>query len=657
MLATVPVKDSLHVTNEIEPSLPTAENSMPILVSSTPVSPMGTMETSHSSNIWATVDVPGSPLLSRLFNALQIECHGEIPAISIGSPIAASAEPYIAETEIEDISIEEQPENAAEKDETGTTSLSSCSSVLNLRENQHWRQPECNLLNESFDEWAFSRWDFSKGQPLHREIKMGPGKPISPFPISYTTITRGTSTIQRPVLCQWQKLETDETVYKNRLRILKKSFSEDDPRIIKAMSDLAYIYGLQCKDRQSERLSRHVAISLRRIHGFKHRETLSAYLDVVYNLIDQGKHRLAAKIQQQVHATILNHIGTEDNLSLRSTIAWSYIYRGLSENEEADTIFRQILQRRLNTLGPRHRKTLDVMGRFASFLRYSGNLIEVEKLLSSVFQLQHEAEGTEWQDISYNELDLAKLLMARGRYREGKTLALKAAEVLEFFLGPDHQDTFRCYTAVARCLYKLGQYAESESKLQEMLERQVKRRGESHLQIAYTMMFLGQVLIKTGRSQEAVGYYETCLRVRVENLGLENPDVIEACDRLGGCYESLGRYEDAFDLYQRTVDQLRSTNTDEHPAVVKIRSWIAELRALLAARKDAVCYEQDDYHKPDEVDFDMISDEKANSEGEEETTGQEGDAISEEWMSTFVDLQSPGVDANEEVYPDWQANV
>jgi tetratricopeptide (TPR) repeat protein len=646
--------NELDNTNGCEPSLPNTRSSTLTPHDSTSVSPATVIESSQNLSIWTTVDLPGSPLLSRLFKALQIECPTEIPPISIGSPVAECAKTYIADVDVGEISNGKQTDDAMEQGALEANSIPGCSAVVLRKEFPPFSLRKWNLLNESFDEWAFSQWDFSKGQPFNMEISLGPLKPLSPFPILPNTAGHRPPSTSSVLSGRLQALEMEETIYRNRLDRLKRIFNENDPRIILTMSDLAIIYYKQSKHQQRERLLRHIAILTQRTYGFKHRNTLHAYVDVADALNVQGRFRQAAKIHQLVHATMPNLIAPEDELALSSAISRSDTYCGLEQDEEAEKLNRQLLQMRLITLGPKHKKTLRVMERLASSLRYANKLQESEQLLSTVLQLQYEVQDIDEDSIYYNEAKLAELFRCQGRYRESKNLALKAAERSEISLSPEHRETLHCYFQVAVCLGDLGQHAESERLLVRVLEQHVKQLGECYGSAVCAMTYLAYMLEKMGRYQEAVPFREKCFRANVENYGLEHSYSVRNCDRLGRCYETLGRYEDAFSLYQRTVDQLRGTNTDDHPAIVRISCWIAELQDIVAARQEDVCYGQD------EMDANQFLSNESDSVKEEEVGGEdnsakEGSAMNDEdWMKDFVDFRTPKEDPGHPGHPDEQ---
>jgi hypothetical protein len=120
---------NLNITGKHETSSPAMGNPGILASDSNLISLMNDVKPTQNFDLWAAVDVPGSPLLSRLFEALQIECSGTIPTISIGSPIVESAQNYLADAKISDTSKGEQIDcDAVKNSEVRESYLLDCSS-------------------------------------------------------------------------------------------------------------------------------------------------------------------------------------------------------------------------------------------------------------------------------------------------------------------------------------------------------------------------------------------------------------------------------------------------------------------------------------------------------------------------------------------------
>ena len=58
---------------------------------------------------------------------------------------------------------------------------------------------------------------------------------------------------------------------------------------------------------------------------------------------------------------------------------------------------------------------------------------------------------------------------------------------------------------------------------------------------------IGIVYCRQGRYNEALQEYEKCLKIRVEKLGHEHPDVAASYNNMANVYHSQGKYDEALE--------------------------------------------------------------------------------------------------------------
>lgn len=149
------------------------------------------------------------------------------------------------------------------------------------------------------------------------------------------------------------------------------------------------------------------------------------------------------------------------------------------------------------------------------------------------------------------------------------------------------------------------------------------------------------------------------------NCGVEHSHTIDACARLGLCYEKLSRYEEAFSLYQDMVYQLGGVVGEEHPATQKVHGWIIRLEDILANQRENMSdggeesgsgeepnsggEESDNGEESAEdaqLDAALGFNDVANVEGGKSKVVYEDEGQEEEWMESLFDFQKMQGDAN-----------
>jgi tetratricopeptide (TPR) repeat protein len=433
---------------------------------------------------------------------------------------------------------------------------------------------------------------------------------ISPFPVFPANGVNGTPAFTLSV--QMQEEEKELQIHK-----FENIFGPENYRTLKSKCDLAALFLGTCKFRSAEDLYLQVAESRQKTLGFAHLDTLSVYLEAIKAKIFRGKYLEAEKIHRDVHETILDLVDPETELALESTSLMADIFYYLDQDTEADKLRRQVLQIRLNTLGLTSGLTLIAMRKVASMLTVSDQFRESEILLQYIVQLHEKVVGISEEAILHDVRQLADALRDQGRYRESENLFWKIADRSKISLGPDHPDTLWSYCGIAYCLTSQGLFQESERLLRTTYEQQLKVLGDKDPDTVVTMYELANMLENTRRHKEALALRNTIFNGAAEKYGRNHRRTVLRCRELGKCYEELGRYEDALLLYQQFAAQLRNIESDDHPMVTEISSWITELQELAKGQED-------DQHQ-------------GNSERED--SNGEGNAIEEEDANDQISIE------------------
>jgi tetratricopeptide (TPR) repeat protein len=663
-------------------------------------------------NNWDLVDVPGSPLLSRLFEALKIECENTIPSLDLTSSSPASAFLSTPEAESDMSSAAEWVDFSTG---AGSNDLVKYSQEVFQNSGTFSIDSSPGLAELSFSEWSFREWDFSRGQPPKMNISHIFG--LSPFLALPQTSRHGTSDRRQfSSYARSRDFQVEETKCKSRLRKLKRTLGAENPRTLLAMNDLGYIYSEQDKFKPAERLYRQTAISYQRTLGLKHRDTLYAYLDVVSTLCNRGERLRASKIHQRIHDTIIEVASQDDHLALRSNSIKTRMLYSFGKLDEADRLVRQTFQILMYTRGPRHQTTLHDMKTLARTLKRCGKLAESEKLLRINVHLYHELEGPFSRKFLNSLQDLANVWLTQERYDECRNLSMVLAERLGTSVGPEHEDTLFSLYSVAECERMRGNLSESERQLRSILAkrgkhpdaylylRQLSRAlgdmgrhseatallershkgsteslGAGDRETLLCCRALGDNYEKLGRYEdavallqqniddarspeenptkdllrtisqlatllrrtdcyiEAVPLYEECFQGFVEIYGLSPTNLwtLDAIDGLSICYEALGRFGDAFALYQQSIDQIRRLEDEDHPALKEISGWMTALRENLAASTEEVD-ESEDRMETSGVDEALIEEGIANTD--ERLAECDVSLAEEDWMGELFDF-------------------
>jgi tetratricopeptide (TPR) repeat protein len=564
---------------------------------------------------WAAVDVPGSPGLSRLFSALEIECSVPVPPMSLDTRVPEELQ-YISRAEMLDLWNESNKFLVYEPDV-------SCSPQLGLAPESPkgqtqafpWRDPKL----------VFCGW---LGSPLNE---------IYVFPTPSTKNHYRPPSPRKPL---WAKLEAQAAELRVRLSKLKPLMGVEHPRILAIKEDLAEIYTSQGNYQKAEKLRWYVASAMRKSLGPTNLKTLVAWQKWVGSLLYQGQYLRGHTLLSKMHSAILKLVNPDHSIATASTLMMGWTAISLGDNEKAEGLLRQALQIQLNTLGPRSHETLISMDYLGNVLGRQLKYSEAEKLIRTAVQLRHECTelGGE-SDLSIVMNELSQNLCLQGLYKESEDVASHVIERFEGPLGPEHPFILRTRSQLARSLAQQGQYRQSGDIFRTVLKQQSKLLGESHPSTLITAWGVAGNLYGMGHIEEATIWYEKILWGGVGVYGPDSEDTILSCDALRNCYEKQGRYDDAMKLCQQLVERIQAVKGNDHPAITKLQGWIEETQNLLLEEEEDMSGEETDYLSEEAGEYmsgeeaAYLSEEEAaylSEEEEEDMSGEETGYLSEE---------------------------
>ncbi|ETO06084.1 hypothetical protein RFI_31312, partial [Reticulomyxa filosa] len=88
---------------------------------------------------------------------------------------------------------------------------------------------------------------------------------------------------------------------------------------------------------------------------------------------------------------------------------------------------------------------------------------------------------------------------------------------------------------------------------EKSLKIRLNKLGPDHPDVATTYENLGSVYKSKREYNKAIKYYETSLKIRVNKLGPDHPDVANLYDDLGNVYKSKGEYDEAIEYHEKLL--------------------------------------------------------------------------------------------------------
>ena len=171
------------------------------------------------------------------------------------------------------------------------------------------------------------------------------------------------------------------------------------------------------------------------------------------------------------------------------------------------------------------------------FHNYETSHEDKEELLSLAAEPEEEREWNAEeakQNLAkaYELLEQATEERDRTHYRESVELLLKAREIREKLLGPEHLEVARIDQVLADVYYYQGKYREAEELYEKSLRIRERVLGEEHPDTAASYNNLAGVYESQGKYKMAIPYFFKAYIILLARLGIDHPHTQAAYDNL-----------------------------------------------------------------------------------------------------------------------------
>jgi len=165
-----------------------------------------------------------------------------------------------------------------------------------------------------------------------------------------------------------------------------------------------------------------------------------------------------------------------------------------------------------------------------------------------------------------------------------RPLTQSVVELCERHHGPDHVETARALTNLARMAVQRREMDVAEPALRRALAIQERELGADHLDTARTVAVLGGYLQGRGDYAGAEPYFRRALEVRERVLGADHPLTHGTLSAVAYLVKELDRLDEAEQLSRRVLHVCERTLGPEHPETANALTSLGE---VLAKKGDA----------------------------------------------------------------------
>jgi len=302
-------------------------------------------------------------------------------------------------------------------------------------------------------------------------------------------------------------------------------------------------------------------------HSLNPDECIDWLLDTSDTFIKAARWRFLKSIYEDIAAIFQDVHETEHPGFIKLQSNLGKIYYNLGIYDEAESIFKLVLDIHRKTMGEEHPEVASSMSDLAELYIELARYKEAEPLHINAMKIRAKALGDEHPDLAESLKSLGKLYYFQGKYTDAEPLYKRSLEIYEKTLGSDHLDVASLLNNLAGLYDEQRKYSDAESLYRRALVIREKALGPEHLNVALILNNLAGLEQARGDYPEAERLYKRTLEIFEQSLGPEHHNVATLLNNLAGLYRVQHLYSKAEPLYERALEILKTTLGQEHPNV------------------------------------------------------------------------------------------
>jgi serine/threonine protein kinase/tetratricopeptide (TPR) repeat protein len=196
--------------------------------------------------------------------------------------------------------------------------------------------------------------------------------------------------------------------------------------------------------------------------------------------------------------------------------------------------------------------------------------------------------GPDHPDTLRSMSSMARSYYALGRSADALKLHEETLALQRDKLGPEHRETLRSMHGIASCYFSLGRYADAIKLHEETLALQKAKLGPDHPDTLSSMISLAYSYDNLRQLADALKLREESLALRKAKFGPDHPDTLVSMGEVAKSYAFLGRITEALKLRQETLALQRAKLGPDHPSTLRTMFGLAGSYQTLGRHVDAL---------------------------------------------------------------------
>jgi non-specific serine/threonine protein kinase/serine/threonine-protein kinase len=327
----------------------------------------------------------------------------------------------------------------------------------------------------------------------------------------------------------------------------------DHPATLSSKGNLAGFLEYAGDAEAAERCHQEVVAASSRVYGPEHPETIKAKNNLAVFLGKLGRLAEAEAAHRELLALNSGIFGPENPETLLSMINLGNTLLSMERFAEAEELLDRTLEICLRTLGVEHRRSITTMSVLASVYNEQRRFPESAAMLGRIAEASQGNLGETHPTVVINYYNWAAKLQDMGDDRAAEPAYRMALDRHQRGGGEDRPYVAAILNGLGKAVASKGEAARADSLMEAGLAMRKRLFGDTHLEIAYSLATMGDVLHLRGDHAGAVERLRACVAIRDSLCAAD--DWVRAATRsdLGRCLLDLGRGAEAVPYLESAV--------------------------------------------------------------------------------------------------------
>ncbi len=344
-----------------------------------------------------------------------------------------------------------------------------------------------------------------------------------------------------------------QTLTEKGLDIRKNIYPTAHTDLAESMSEMGALYRDQGDFKSAEPLLEGSLQMLKSLHGNDHPFVADGLTSLGSLRQAQGEYALAESLYTE--ALQIDQRAAVEEITIAAdlnNIAAIHLMQG--RFDEADSLFKIVLDIRQRVLGPRHPNVVETLNNRAFVLQKSEHFDEAESMFRTALEINREIFDDKHPRVVDATMNLGLLLKTAGKLDEAETLYREGLALHGEIYGNSHPNIATDLHNLGALLKAKEDYAGAAVAYEEALTLKRQLLGDMHPSTAATINNLGVLYKSESNYARAEPLLREALAINRKLLEAGHPRIGLTLDSLGDLLYKTKRYKEADAVFQEALE-------------------------------------------------------------------------------------------------------